>query len=803
MAILRGFPPSNTISPSVRITEKDLSFVPAEQRFNRAGLVGFATKGPVNTPTLVRTTRHLHQVFGYPDPSIAAPYLIYAAEQYLAISTEVWIVRVADVDPVSDEAAATAEIDVPSAGTPVKIEGNGVEPFTFGDADGDSVVDDRMFRWRLNGVLSQKTLVVLADNNRPSPDTGLTYTNVALVEELNSQLTTEDGIIFYEVGTDKIGVKTTYSYGPTSTLELVSCRHSLYGPVVTVNSGTGVRTLVAPTSGLGTGMLPAQVVGTVDRYPNNSYQTVGNYDFTGGAVNLQVVLDGTDNVSIDNVAQVVVIPAASYTTLSLVTAINSYIAANLPGGFKAYKTGNNVAITTLHTGRDARLLVKPSSTAADALGLDTTTATGSGTTGVTGDATTYGDAIVTGAEGDGDTIFTVKADSPGTAGNNTQVVIKNNIRDGNFTLEVYSDGVQVESWGALVRTESERLYVESFLSIVSNYVRVTDIPAVEGLPAAGTYTLVGGADGIPSDPDDQDSLIIGSDVAMTGMQAFSEPEQIDIDLIAIPGFSSTSVITSVLDLCQSKRSDCLAIIDPPFGFTVAEIVAWQNGVHTLNSNRFDSDFGALYWPWVKIRDTTNRIDVWVPPSGAVMATYVRSDDIGAPWMAPAGVNRGIVPNILDVYSKPSLEERDLMYGYRNAINPIITFPGVEGFLIWGQKTLQRRPTALDRVNVRRLMFYLEKRVRQEARNLLFEPHDEALRQQFINISTRILSQVQVLRGLTDFIVKCDTELNTSDVIDRNEMRARIGVQPTRAAEFIFVEFSVHRTGSFAENADTF
>jgi hypothetical protein len=803
MAILRGFPPSNTISPSVRITEKDLSFVPAEQRFNRAGLVGFATKGPVNTPTLVRTTRHLHQVFGYPDPTIAAPYLIYAAEQYLAISTEVWVVRVADVDPVSDEAAETAEIEVLSAGTPVKIEGNGVEPFTFGDADGDSVDDDRMFRWRLNGVLSQKTLVVLADDNRPSPYTGVAYTNVTLVAELNSQLTTEDGIIFYEVGTDKIGVKTTFSFGPTATLELVSCRHSLYGPVVTVNSGTGVRTLAAPASGLGTAMLPAQVVGTVDRFPNNSYQTVGHYDFTGGAVNLQVVLDGTDNVSMDNVAQVIPIPAASYTTLQLVTAINSYIVASLPGGFRAYKTGNNVALTTQHTGRDARLLIKPSSTAAEALGLETATAIGSGTTGVTDDTTTYSNAIVSGAEGDGDTIFTITADSPGTAGNLTQVVIKNNIRDGNFTLEVYADGVQVESWGALVRTESERLYVESFLAIVSNYIRVTDIPAVEGLPMAGTYTLVGGSDGIPSDPDDQDGLIIGSDIAMTGMQAFSEPEQIDIDLIAIPGFSSTSVITSVLELCQSKRADCLAIIDPPFGFTVAEIVAWQNGVHTLNSNRFDSDFGALYWPWVKIRDTTNRIDVWVPPSGCVMATYVRSDDIGAPWMAPAGMNRGIVPNILDVYTKPTLEERDLMYGYRNAINPIITYPGVEGFLIWGQKTLQRRPTALDRVNVRRLMFYLEKRVRQEARNLLFEPHDEALRQQFINISTRILSQVQVLRGLTDFIVKCDTELNTSDVIDRNEMRARIGVQPTRAAEFIFVEFSVHRTGSFAENADTF
>jgi phage tail sheath protein FI len=290
---------------------------------------------------------------------------------------------------------------------------------------------------------------------------------------------------------------------------------------------------------------------------------------------------------------------------------------------------------------------------------------------------------------------------------------------------------------------------------------------------------------------------------MTGLQAFSEPEQIDIDLLAIPGFSSTAAVNALIDVCQNKRMDALAIIDPPFGFTVEEIVAWQNGVHTLNSTRFDSDFAALYWPWVKIRDTTNRIDVWVPPSGCVIATYVRSDDLGAPWMAPAGMTRGIVPNILDVYSKPNLEERDLMYGYRNAVNPIISFPGIEGFLIWGQKTLQRRPTALDRVNVRRLMFYLEKRVRQESRNLLFEPHNQELRRQFVSISSRILSQVKVLRGLNDYIVKCDEELNTVDVIDRNEMRARIGVQPTRAAEFIYVEFSIHRTGTFSENADTF
>jgi phage tail sheath protein FI len=218
---------------------------------------------------------------------------------------------------------------------------------------------------------------------------------------------------------------------------------------------------------------------------------------------------------------------------------------------------------------------------------------------------------------------------------------------------------------------------------------------------------------------------------------------------------------------------------------------------------FDSDFAALYWPWVKIRDTFNNVDVWVPPSGSIMAVYARSDSLSAPWFAPAGVNRGVVPGITDVFSRPTLEERDLMYGNRNAINPIVQYADFQDFVVWGQKTLQRRPTALDRVNVRRLMFVIEKRIRQASRSLLFEPHDEQFRSRFIDIATAILQEIQVGRGLTDFIIKADAELNTPDVIDRNEFRARIGVQPTKAVEFMFIEFSIHRTGSFEAGSDTF
>jgi phage tail sheath protein FI len=781
MAILRGFPPSNTISPSVRITEKDLSFVAPPLSFHRAALVGFASKGPINLPTVVATTRQLHITFGWPHPDVGDPYLIYAAEQYLLVSNELFVVRVADEDNVSDEQATTASVDVPAAGKLIQIESDTAGPYTF--------TEDSFFRWRLNGVLASKTLVILAG----------TYNVDEVVDEFNDQLDfNNDGIMFYETDTNTLGVQTVFAYGPDSELELVSVQDAVYGGVS------------SPT-GLGTGMTVASVTGTKAMYPDAAYQTPGVYDFTGlSDLNLQIVVDGTDNVLIDNVVQVIDLAdleGISNTIGEVVTEINSLRTSEggtLPGGWEASASGNNLVISTLATGRDSRLRVKADSTAEDIFGLTTVTALGVSPQGVSGDAAIETFARVTGAEATaGDITFTMRADSPGIEGNSTQVVITNDIREGNWIMEIFNNGVGVESWGNLTKDATSRFYVETFLSLVSDYLRVTDNAAEGAPPANGTYILSGGSDGIPSDPDDQDALLIGNSTAFTGIYTVSEPEQIDIDLIAVPGHSSTSITTALLDLCQNVRMDCLAIIDPPFGLTVKEIVHWQNGTHPLNLTRFDSDFGALYWPWVKIRDNFNRVDVWVPPSGSVMATYARSDLLAAPWFAPAGMSRGTVPGITDVFQRPTLEERDLMYGNRNCINPIVQFSDFDGFVVWGQKTLQRRPTALDRVNVRRLMFVIEKRIRQQSRQLLFDPHDEIFRQKFVTIATNILREIQTGRGVNDFIIKADEELNTPDVIDRNEFRARIGIQPIRAAEFIFIEFSVHRTGSFTENADTF
>ncbi len=775
MPILRGFPPSNTISPSVRITEQDLSFIAAEQTFHRAALIGFCSKGPINMPTVVGDYNSLHRTFGYPHPDVGDPYLIYAAEQYLTVANELYIVRVGDQDLVSDEYAATAEIEVNAAGSQIVIQSDTAENYVF--------ADDAFFKWSLNGVDASKTLVVLAD----------TYTCDELVAALNAQLDSVlDGIEFFTGTGNKIGVRTIWAYGPDSSLELLSVKDAAYSVM-----------------GIGTAMTAAATTGIESKYPDDSYTLAGTWDFTGLTnLNLQVVIDGTDSVLIDNVVQVIDLAALEglvVSTAQIVTEINNQItAATIPGGFVASPTVNNLTLTTLHKGIDARLLVKSDSTTNDIFGFDNLTARGTSPSGVSGDPAVYTYGIVTGAANS--TVppaytFLLQADSPGIEGNETLVEIINDTTEGVFSMMVYNNGVEVEAWGNLTKDQTSRFYVESYLSLVSDYIRVTDDTTNLAPPLDGVYTLAGGTDGIPADPTDQDTLLIGSALGYTGMFAVSEPEQIDIDMIAVPGRSSTDIVEALIDVCQNYRMDCMAIVDPPFGLTVNEIVQWQNGTHPLNTTRFDSDFLALYWPWLKLRDTYNHVDVWVPPSGSVMAVYARNDFLAQPWFAPAGATRGIVPNITDVFSRPTLAERDAMYGNRNCVNPIIQFNDLQNFVVWGQKTMQRRPTALDRVNVRRLMFVIEKQIRSQAKLMLFDPHDDTFHNRFIKMASGILEQIKIGRGLYDYIIECGWDINTPDVVDRNEFRAKIGVQPVKAVEFMFIEFSIHRTGSFTENTE--
>jgi len=809
MAILRGFPPSNTISPSVRISENDLSFIQPERTLHRAGIVGFASKGPINIPTLIQTTRELNTVFGFPHPQDGDPYLIYAAQQYLLVANELYVVRVADIDAVSDEAAQTATVDAASAGGQIEVNAE-----VGGPPGSPYIFDDPVFfKWRINGLLKSKTLVLIAGS----------YSAEQAASELNEQLDPPlDGIEFFVNDSDELSVRTTFAFGPDAELEFVSVSSSLYGGTVANRNLVGTNNF----PGLGTGMTVASTTSVYDRYPDDvSAQAAGMWDFSDFTdLTLNLVIDGTDNILIDNVVQVIDFTDAvadlgvELTTAEVAAEINAQVAdGTLPGGFEAAGGGvtgpslvadaasaaDNLTVRSLHFGRGARLLVKSDSGLQAMFAFDNITAEGLSPQGTAGDPAeaTYG-RINGDSAATGEISITINADTPGVEGNNTLVRITNDIGEGLFSMEVFNNDANVESWGQLTKDETSSFYVGTYLDLVSDYITVEDNTDIQAPPADGDYELSGGSDGIPSDPDAQDDLLIGDPRDFSGMFGLSEPEQIDIDLLCVPGHSSTSVILAMVEVCRDYRQDALAIIDPPFGLTVNEIIDWQNGIHPLNTTRFDTDFAALYWPWLKLRDSFNRVDVWVPPSGSILAVMARSDSLSAPWFAPAGVTRGVVPSITDVFSRPTLAERDAMYGNRNAVNPIVQFTDTDGFLVWGQKTLQRTATALDRVNVRRLMFYLEKTIRRDSKRLLFDPHDEIFRERFVSLATDVLRGVQIGRGLTDFIVQADEELNTDDVIDRNEFRARIGVIPTRAVEFIFIEFSIHRTGSnFAESTE--
>ena len=790
MALLKGFPPSNTISPSVRIAERDLSFYGnTTPSSNMGAFVGFASKGPINLPTLIQTQSQLNTIFGFPHPDEGDPYLIYAVQQFLRTASACYVVRVADTEVTSDTAATTAFTDLIAAGDVVDIwskyvNGSGVYVLT----------QDYFFRWRLNGVLASKVLVALA-NTVQQP----TYTAQELADMLNQQLDPAvDGIEFYShtYGVDQtIGVRSTFSYGTSASIEFVSVTNSLYG----ANSPVGLGTL----------MTQASTSGDNQKFPTSDpYLPLGYYDFSGlTAQYLEVVMVGTDNPNIDNVVQVIDLGNLLYSLTpwsiaDVVTEINTQITINLPGGFEAYANGNKLAFRTLTSGRDSKILVKTTNFPAAFVifGFDGTTSVGSTPFGSSDDITnidTFG--RVTGVSTTSAYSLRITADSAGIEGNYTSVLIENDIETGNFNMRVFNKGVQVEAWGQLSKVVGSRYYVETYLQLVSDYVRAIDDTTVLAPPANNGptgNTLSGGSDGIPADPDSQDDLLIGNRVAFTGLYSLSEPEQIDIDLVMVPGHSSTRVMQALIAMVQD-RGDCLAIIDPPFGLTVREIIQWSNGVHPLNSYPLNTDFAALYWPWLSITDIDNGIDVWVPPSGSVAGAFARSDNIAFPWYAPAGLERGLLTGVNDVYNRPTLVERDSMYGNGNAINPIVSFADSFGFVIFGQKTLQRRPTALDRVNVRRMLFYVEKQIKSLSRRLLFEPNDDTSRNNFIALSKGVLDFVTVNRGITQYSIQCDTVLNTPDVIDRNELRAKIGIIPTKAIEFIFIEFTILRTGALS------
>jgi phage tail sheath protein FI len=225
----------------------------------------------------------------------------------------------------------------------------------------------------------------------------------------------------------------------------------------------------------------------------------------------------------------------------------------------------------------------------------------------------------------------------------------------------------------------------------------------------------------------------------------------------------------------------MAVIDSsPYG------MASNVGGVVSNVASLDTSFAATYWPWVQLNNSQNT-QVWVPASTIIPNVYASNDRVSKPWFAPAGVNRGRLTQVSQLERVVTQSVRDDLY--KANVNPITLFPGY-GTTVYGQKTLSKKPSALDRVNVRRLLIELKSFIGQFANTLVFEQNNQVTRDRFLTQVNSYLNQVQLQQGLDDFDVIMDETNNTPDVIDNNQLVGQVYIKPTRSAEFILLEFNI-------------
>ena len=286
---------------------------------------------------------------------------------------------------------------------------------------------------------------------------------------------------------------------------------------------------------------------------------------------------------------------------------------------------------------------------------------------------------------------------------------------------------------------------------------------------------------------DTQGLTAGNYTNMVNLLANTDDYKFNVLLTPglVDNFASHAGTVSTIITNTQNRGDNIYVLDPVgYGSNVSSTVA---AAATRNTS-----YAAEYWPWVQVVDPASGELVWVPASTVIGGVYAYNDSVSEPWFAPAGINRGGLSQVVRAEQKLSQTQRDTLYTGR--VNPIATFPG-QGVVVYGQKTLQVKASALDRVNVRRLLIALKSYISQVANNLVFEQNTIATRNNFLAQVNPYLTSVQQRQGLYAFRVIMDDTNNTPDVIDRNELIGQIYLQPTKTAEFIYLDFNITPTGA--------
>ena len=400
-------------------------------------------------------------------------------------------------------------------------------------------------------------------------------------------------------------------------------------------------------------------------------------------------------------------------------------------------------------------------------------------------------------------VVTLTQATAGTSGNKTIGGTLNS--DGNATVDAAFTGGKLAAFTAF-NEGGTQLSASALLDVVDSF----------------SMPLHGGFDGVnivEADPFNMSTRAIGPDSTTRNSYAhasvdraielISDPEALEMNLAVMPGITNLTLTRKLIQTCEA-RADALGIIDLPDVYvppaqkrctSFKDRVDDTNPVKSakaLKARQLNSSYGAAYYPWVKIRDTINSRDVWVPPSVVALGVMGYTEERDEVWFAPAGFNRGGLNEgnaglpVLQASEQLLSSQRDALYDAN--INPIASFVS-EGLVVFGQKTLQMTPSALDRINVRRLLIFVKKEISRIANGLLFDQNVPATWNRFTGQVVPFLESVKTRLGLTDFKVVLDSSTTTPDLVDRNVMYAKIFLKPARAIEFIAVDFVITRTGA--------
>ena len=307
---------------------------------------------------------------------------------------------------------------------------------------------------------------------------------------------------------------------------------------------------------------------------------------------------------------------------------------------------------------------------------------------------------------------------------------------------------------------------------------------------ATTFGRYGSSSGAEADAEGTIQGLQTSDYT-TAITLLKNKEEFKFKTLVVPGLNKSNHGTTLDSIIENTevRGDNIFVLDlVPYGSTRTTV---KNNAESL-----DTSFAAAYWPWAQVRSSGLNKNVWAPASTIIPGVYAQNDSLAAPWFAPAGLTRGGLRNVPKVETKLSKEQRDELY--TSKVNPLATFPG-QGVVVFGQKTLQQATSALDRVNVRRLLLDVKDTINGFAQNIVFEQNTDATRSRFIRRATPYLESLVQRQGLFAFQVKMDGQLNTSEVIDENKLVGQVFLQPTRTAEFIVLDFTLTPTGASFED----